>query len=78
MFLEWLRSGKEKYLPGCVECLPESEALFVYRVIPLLCVAIAWIVGMVVYQVICDPQAASIASTSDCLSINPEIWFPRS
>jgi hypothetical protein len=74
MAKEWQR----EVLAGCLECLPESEALFVYVVIPLLCVAIAWIVGMVVYQVICDPQAASIASTSDCPSINPEIWFPRS
>ena len=74
MAKEW----QKEVLAGCLECLSEREALFVYVVIPLLCVAIAWIVGTVVYQVICDPQVASIASTSDCLSINLENWFPRS
>jgi hypothetical protein len=74
MAKEWQR----EVLAGCLECLSESEALLVYVVIPLLCVAISWIVGMVVYQISCDPQTASIASTSDCLSINPEIWFPHS
>ena len=74
MALEW----QKEVLVGCLECLPESEALFVYVVIPLLCAATAWIVGMIVYQVICDPHAASVALRSDCLSINPENWFPRS
>jgi len=70
MAKEW----QKEVLGGCLECLSESEGLFVYVVIPLLCVAIVWIVGMVVCQVLFDPHAASIASTSDCLSINPEKW----
>jgi hypothetical protein len=74
MAKEW----QKEVLAGCLECLTESEELFVYLVIPLLCIAVVWIVGMAVYQVIFDPHAASIASTSDCLSIDPEKWFPRS
>ena len=62
---------------GCLELLSESETLFIYLVLPLLCVAVVGIIGIFVYQVICDPQAASLASTADYLSINPERWFPH-
>jgi hypothetical protein len=72
MAKEW---PKEVFI-GCLELLAESKALFIYLVLPLLCVAMVGIIGIVVYQVICDPQAACLASTSDCLSINPERWFP--
>lgn len=74
MAKEW---PKEVFV-GCLELLSESDALFIYLVLPLLCVAMVGIIGIVVYQVICDPQAASLASTPDCLSINPERWFPHS
>ena len=74
MAKEW---PKEVFI-GCLELLSESETLFIYMVLPLLCAAMLGIIGIVVYQVICDPQAASLASTSDCLSINPERWFPHS
>jgi type III secretory pathway component EscU len=63
---------------GCLELLSESETLFIYLVLPLLCVAIVGVIGVVVYQVFCDPWAASSASTPDYLSINPERWFPHS
>jgi hypothetical protein len=72
------KDWQKEVVGGCLECFPESEALFVYLVIPLVGVAIAWIIGTIVYQVICDPQAASIVSRSDWRSINPENWFPRS
>ena len=74
MAKEW---PKEIFI-GCLELLSESEALFIYLVLPLLCVAIVGIIGISVYQVISDPQALSLASTSDYLSINPERWFPHS
>jgi hypothetical protein len=74
MAKEW----PKEVLIGCLELLSESEALFIYMLLPLLCAAMLGIIGIVVYQVICDPQAASLASTSDCLSINPERWFPHS
>ena len=72
------REWQKEVLGGCLECFPESEAFFVYVVILLVCVAIAWIIGTIVYQVICGPQGASIVSRLDCRSINPENWFPRS
>jgi len=71
MAKEW----QKRYLPDAWSAC--REAVFVYVVLPLLCVAVVWVVGMVVYQVILDPHVASLAST-DCLSINPEKWFPRS
>jgi hypothetical protein len=74
MAKEW---PKEVFI-GCLELLSESEALFIYLVLPLLCVAMVGIIGISVYQVISDPQALSLASTSDHLSINPERWFPHS
>jgi hypothetical protein len=74
MAKEW---PKEVFV-GCLELLSESEALFIYLVLPLLCVAMVGIIGIVVYQAISNPQAASLASTPDYLSINPERWFPNS
>jgi hypothetical protein len=74
MAKEW----QKEVIAGCLECLTESEALFVYVVVPLLCVAVVWIVGSIIYQGMFDSHAASIASTSDYLSIDPEKWFSRS
>jgi hypothetical protein len=74
MAKEW---PKEVFI-GCLELLSESEELFIYLVLPLLCIAMAGIIGIVVYQLISDPQAASLASATDYLSINPERWFPHS
>ena len=74
MATEW---PKEVFI-GCLELLSESEELFIYLVLPLLCVAMVGIIGISVYQLISDPQASSLASTSDYLSINPERWFPHS
>ena len=55
MAKEW---PKEVFV-GCLELLSESEALFIYLVLPLLCVAMVGIIGIVVYHAISDPQAAS-------------------
>ena len=74
MAKEW----RKEVFVGCLELLSESEALFIYLVLPLLCVAMVGIIGIVVYQAISDPQATSLASTPDYLSINPERWFPYS
>jgi hypothetical protein len=74
MAKEW---PKELFI-GCLELLLESEELFIYLVLPLLCVALIGIIGIVVYQLISDPQVSSLASTADYLSINPERWFPHS
>jgi len=74
MAKEW---PKELFI-GCLELLSESEELFIYLVLPLLCVALVGIIGIVVYQLISDPQVSSLASTADYLSINPERWFPHS
>jgi hypothetical protein len=76
MAKEW---PKEVFI-GCLELLSESEELFIciYLVLPLLCVAMVGIIGISVCQLISDPQASSLASTSDYLSINPERWFPHS
>jgi len=74
MAKEW---PKEVFV-GCLQLLSECEELFLYLVLPLVCVAMVGIIGIFVYQLISDPQAASLASTSDYLSINPERWFPHS
>ena len=73
MAKEW---PKEVFV-GCLELLSESE-VFIYLVLPLLCVAMVGIIGISIYQLISDAQASSLASASDYLSINPERWFPHS
>jgi hypothetical protein len=72
------REWPKEALIGCLELLSESEALFLYLVLPLLCVAMVGIIGISVYSLIYDPQASSLVSASDYLSINPERWFPHS
>jgi hypothetical protein len=62
---------------GCFEWLGESETLFVYVVIPLLCVIGIYIVGVVFYQLILDAHPANASAASDLLSIDPDKWFPR-
>jgi hypothetical protein len=62
---------------GCHEWLGESETLFGYVVIPLLCVIGLYIVGMISYQLILDAHPASASATSDLLSIDPDKWLPR-
>ena len=61
---------------GCFEWLSESETLFVYVVIPVLCVIGLYFVGTVFYQLIVDSHPASASAASDLLSIDPDKWFP--
>jgi hypothetical protein len=63
---------------NCFELLGESETLFVYVVIPLLCILALYIAGMVFYQVFIGGNTASTSAASDLLSIDPDKWFPRS
>ena len=62
---------------GCFEWLSESETLFVYVVIPVLCVICLYFVGTVSYQLIADAHPASASAASDLSSIDPDKWFPR-
>jgi len=67
----------DEVIAGCLELLSESETLFAYVVVPILCVVVLWLVASIIYQGVFDPHAASLASTSDYLSIDPEKWFPH-
>lgn len=60
------------------ECLVETEELFLYVLVPLLCIAAVCVVGVLVYQLMFDPNAVDVASRLDTLSIDPDKWFPRS
>ena len=62
---------------GCCEWLGESDTLFVYVVIPVLCIIGLYILGTVFYQFIVDTHPASASAASDLLSIDPDKWFPR-
>jgi hypothetical protein len=62
---------------GCFEWLGESETLFLYVVIPLLCVVGVYIVGMLFCQLILDAHPANASAATDLLSIDPDKWFPR-
>lgn len=62
---------------GCFEWLGESETLFVYLVIPVLCIIGLYILGTVFYQFLVDTHPASAVAASDFLSIDPVKWFPR-
>jgi hypothetical protein len=61
---------------GCFEWLPESDTLFVYVVIPALCLIGLYILGTVFYRFIVDSHPAASAA-SGLLSIDPDNWFPR-
>ena len=62
---------------GSFEWLAESDTLFVYVVIPLLCVIGLYILGTIFYQFIINTHPASASAASDFLSIDPDKWFPR-
>jgi hypothetical protein len=62
---------------GCFEWLGESETLFVYVVIPALCMIGLYILGTAFYQFIADTHPASASVASDLLSVDPDKWFPR-
>ena len=68
-------SRQKQLLAGCLECLFECDELFVYVVLPLVCIAAVCLIGFVIYQTVA-PHAFSLASNADCLSINPDNWLP--
>jgi hypothetical protein len=72
------KETKQGLLEAALECLLESETLFIYVTLPLLCVAVVYVVGTSLFHLVFDPNAANIASAMDGLSIDPANWFPRS
>ena len=64
------------------ECLFETEELFLYVIVPVVCafvcIVASYMIGTVAYQLMFDPNAVDVASRLDLLSIDPEKWFPRS
>jgi hypothetical protein len=71
------KDSKNCLLEGTLELLGESETLFVYVVIPALCIIGICILGTVFYQFMVDAHPASASAASDFLSIDPDKWFPR-
>ena len=70
------KESKNCLLEGTLELLGESETLFVYVVIPALCIIALYILGTVFYQFMVDAHPASASAASDFLSIDPDKWFP--
>ena len=71
------KESKNCLLEGTLELLSESETLFVYVVIPAMCIIGLYILGTVFYQFMVDAHPASASAASDFLSIDPDHWFPR-
>jgi hypothetical protein len=71
------KDSKNCLLEGTLELLGESETLFVYVVIPGLCIIGLYILGTVFYQFMVDAHPATVSAASDFLSIDPDKWFPR-
>jgi hypothetical protein len=71
------KDSKNCLLEGTLELLGESETLFVYVVIPALCIIGLYMLGTVFYQFMVDAHPASVSAASDFLSIDPDKWFPR-
>jgi hypothetical protein len=79
--LEWPRpmtkQTKNCLVEGTLELLGESEILFVYVLVPLLCVIAIYVLGTVCYQAIVDAHPLAASAASDLLSIDADKWFPR-
>ena len=71
------KDSKNCLLEGTLELLGDSETLFVYVVIPALCIIGLYILVTVFYQFMVDAHPASVSAASDFLSIDPDKWFPR-
>jgi hypothetical protein len=66
----------DNFVEALFECLLEAVEL-----IPLGCpsfIAALCVVGVMVYQLMFDPNAVDVASRLDTLSLNPNKWIPRS
>jgi hypothetical protein len=70
------KETKNWLFEGTLDLLSESETLFVYVVVPLLCVIGVYIVGTAFYQFIVDNHPSAASAASDLLSIDPDKWFP--
>ncbi len=57
-----------------LECSFEIEELFVYVLIPLVCITAVCIAGIALYRLMFDPAIADAPQ----LSIDPAKWFPES
>jgi hypothetical protein len=75
--LSMTKEWKSRLLEGTLELSGESETLFVYVVIPALCIIGLYILGTLFYQFMVDAHPAGASAASDFLSIDPDRWFPR-
>jgi hypothetical protein len=71
------KETKDCLLEGTLELLGESETLFVYVVVPVLCIIGICILGTAFYQFIVDAHPTAASAATDLLSIDPDKWFPR-
>ncbi len=71
------KETKSCLLEGTLELLGESETLFVYVLIPLLCIIGIYVLGTAFYQFIVDAHPTAASAASDLFSIDPDKWFPR-
>ena len=71
------KETKNCLLEGTLELLGESETLFVYVLVPLLCIVAFYVLGTAFYQFIVDTHPTAASAATDLLSIDPDKWFPR-
>jgi hypothetical protein len=76
--LERERQFSDNFVEALFECLPEAVELIPLGCAALLCIAALCAVGVIVYQLMFDPNAMDVASRLDTLSIDPNKWIPRS
>lgn len=61
-----------------IECLFEGAELIPYAVVLLTVVFGLYLVGMMVYGLVFDPNAVNVTARLDLLSIDPDKWIRRS
>jgi hypothetical protein len=71
------KETKNFLLEGTLELFGESETLFVYVLVPLLCIVVICFLGTAFYQFIGDTHSTAASAATDLLSIDPDKWFPR-
>jgi hypothetical protein len=72
------RQLSDNFVEALFECLLEAVELIPLGCAALLFIAALCVVGVMVYQLMFDPNAVDVASRLDTLSINPNKWIPRS
>ncbi len=60
------------------ECLLEAWELIPVVCLALLCLIPVYFVGVVVHDLMFDPNAVDVTSRLEMISIDPDKWFPRS